>query len=304
MKTIRENWVFALLAIVAFFLVLTLFGLQSAILSQQRGVISPDAGPFYTLRQQLAVWIAPDVLSTPTTAPLTLAAATNGPVSLPTALPTATATATPIATPTLPPPASATPVPLPTITPVLLPTATATAPSPMHLAAISTEASTPAPSPVATGAGQPVSFRLGYLDRQDNCPLVTEIVRLALVARLGLTVESVAFTTSDDLFAMLAATDPQQRVDLTLCYTDPTDRAYLQKHLGFVLLVGSAYRQSEDRRFVVLSNASIKSVIQRDQPCVYSFLLRFRLAERDLAAGDAAGWLAAHERDLASWAAC
>ena len=300
MKTIRENWLFALLALVAFLLILTLFGLQSAILSQQRGALPPDAGPFYLFRRQLADWIAPDLMLTPTGASTSVVAASNRSGPLPTELPTATATATLSPTPTVPPPPSATPAP-PTAAPVVvLPTATATATERVSVSVASADAGTP----TAPETNQPRLFRLGFLDRQDNCSLVTEIVRRTLVERLGLPAESVAFPTADALFATLAATDPQQRVDLTLCYTVPTDRAYLQKHLGFVLLVGSAYRQNDDKRFVVLSNASIKTVIQREEPCVYSFLLRFRVAESDLTASDAAGWLAAHQSDLASWTTC
>jgi hypothetical protein len=177
-----------------------------------------------------------------------------------------------------------------------LPTPTPTAPLP------TATASTTLPT-VATTADR-AAYRLGYVDRGDHCGVVTEIVSLILTQNLGLEVESRAFPTSDDLFTTLANKDEAQRVDLTLCYMDPDDRPYLQKHLGFVLLVGGGYRKIDTKTYLILSNAAVKKVIQRDQPCIYTLLTELNLTAGDLAAQDARTWYDAHPDLVRSWTNC
>jgi len=147
-------------------------------------------------------------------------------------------------------------------------------------------------------------YRLGYVDRDDRCGVVTEIVRLILTQNFGLTAESVAFSSTDDLFATLAATDINNRVDLTACYTDPTDRSYLQKHFGFIILVGGAHRQADGKSYLLLSNAAVKKVIQRDQPCIYNLLTSFSVQNEEILSQDATTWYASHTDQIASWSQC
>jgi hypothetical protein len=315
MKLIRDNWAFLILSIVTFFLVIMLISLQSAIVDQQTGALPPDAGPFYAFRRQIAAWIAPATLTpTPTLATLTgasvalAAARTDTPTLTP--LPTATALPpTPTATVLAAEPATETPLATETTAP---PTATETpqptdtvSPTPMNTSVPTetvTTAATSPPSPTPAAPAPRADFRLGYVERDDQCGLVSEIMRELITQQLDFTAETVAFPTTDDLFATLASTDAQRRVDLTVCYRDPDDRSYLQTHLGFVLLVGSAYRQVEGKNYLVLSNAAIKTTIQRDQPCLYRLLTKFRLP--DTPGPDAAGWLADHAGEIADWTSC
>lgn len=316
MRAIRDNWAFILLLIVALILVFLLIGLQSAILSSQQS--SGDAqgrGLWYELRHQIALMIAP---------------ATDTPLPAP---PTATV-APPTATP-LPPPPTSTPIPPPptsTPLPVLLPTATPLAPTPLPLPTNTLPPLPPTPAvlptntvalptatvvapvaaPVAANSGQTTTqtsparadFRLGYIDRQDGCPFVTELVRLVLERNLNFTVETVPYSSIDSLYVTLASTDPAQRLDITVCYTDPVDRTYLESHFGFVILIGSAYRQFDDKSFIVLGNAALKKVIQREHPCMYNFLTNLRIDNADFQNSDAQAWYDSHSELIRSWTSC
>ncbi len=209
-----------------------------------------------------------------------------------------------VATPTEPPAATATAAPLPTDTPLpALPTDTPVAPP------------TPAPTAAApptqpltstdTTAQPRLDFRLGYLDRNnDGCAVATNIIAQILRQNFNLTAESMAVTSADELFATLASTNVEQRFDLTPCYTDPDDRDFLQKHFGFVILVGGAYTQVNGQSHLILVNAAVKKVLQRDLPCVYSFLKQFKVDSVDLNGTDADTWLASHADLVRSWTRC
>ena len=71
-----------------------------------------------------------------------------------------------------------------------------------------------------------------------------------------------------------------------------------------MLLVGGGYRKIDAKTYLILSNAAVKKVIQRDQPCIYSLLTALNLADADLAAQDARTWYAAHTDLVRSWTNC
>jgi len=53
-----------------------------------------------------------------------------------------------------------------------------------------------------------------------------------------------------------------------------------------------------------MSNAAVKSPIERGNPCLYRFLVNLNLNDVDLAAGDAAGWYQTHAEQVATWTRC
>jgi len=152
--------------------------------------------------------------------------------------------------------------------------------------------------------GPRADFRLGYVDRGDNCQLVTEIMQLIFERQFKLKIETVAFSEKNALFDALAVTDLQSRVDLTFCYVDPEDRESLQKHFGYVILVGGVYRQSSSKNFIVLSNSAVKAPIERDLPCVYKFLKTIKIDDQNLSGQTADGWLAKNSDLVATWTTC
>ncbi len=309
MKTIRENLPYLLLVLIAIILVVITISLQTTIISNQQTDGTGNAnnrGLLYTLRERIGMAILPATLTPP-------------PVS-PTALPES-ATPVLIAAATLPPAATDTPVPAPT---EVAPTSTSVPPTPVPPTPVVPTPVPPTPvppTPVAPTSTPPVEptivvpsntntpgpradFRLGYIDRGDDCKLVTEIIQLIFEQKFNLKVDLVAFTQADDLFATLAAKDAQSRVDLSFCYIDPTDRNYLQKYYGYVILVGGIYEQVENKRFLVLGNSAVKAPIERDRPCVYKFIKSFKFEHADLAGQTASAWLETHPELVQSWTTC
>ncbi|MBX3012142.1 MAG: hypothetical protein KF832_11580 [Caldilineaceae bacterium] len=176
------------------------------------------------------------------------------------------------------PTATALTVPSPTpVVIVVAPTVVATLPP----------AVPPSPTLVTMAAAD---VRLGYVAQNQECVAATELVTLILERDFNLRVAPVAFPDAATLYATLAAKSETERVDLTLCYADPTDRAYLQEYFGLMVFVGSGYRQVENQKFIVTSNAAVKSPIERGNPCLYRFLTHLDLNGVDWRTGDAASW--------------
>jgi hypothetical protein len=228
-----------------------------------------------------------------------------------TTVPTQVAVATPAppappATATLAPPPTDTPAPLPTDTVAPPPTDTAAPPPtvPPTVAPTAVAVTQPLTTTATTAQSRP-NFRLGYVDRNnDGCSVATNIIAQILKQNFKLTVESISVTNADELFATLASTNLQQRLDLTPCYIDPDDRDSLQKHFGFVILVGGTYMEVNGQSHLILVNAAVKKVIQHDLPCVYNFLKQFKVDSAGLNSTNADAWLASHADLVRSWTRC
>ena len=326
MKTIRENLPYILLVLIAIILVIITISLQTTIISNQQAGNGADnasnKGLLYTLRERIALAILPATLTPPPT-----------PTAPPTAIPTVEPTATPLppATATLEPPTPVPPTPEPPTpvpptpvpptpvpptpeppTPVpptpAPPTPAQAVATPVQPTVVPPTVAPPTPQPAAPAptntVGPRADFRLGYVDRGDNCQLVTQIMQLIFERQFKLKTETVAFSEKNALFDALAVTDLQSRVDLTFCYVDPEDRESLQKHFGYVILVGGVYRQSNGKNFIVLSNSAVKAPIERDLPCVYKFLKTIKIDDQSLSGQTADGWLAKNSDLVATWTTC
>lgn len=329
MKFLRDNFAYLLLAVVAVVLILVTVSLQVTLFSTSSpSEAQRNQGLLYTLRQQLAELIQPNGASpvTSTTAtvgqPVTTGAVlpTNPPnliVVQPSPLPPTPTTAISQATATRDPAtetllpgaynvsAVATRLAAPTVTsgqvvaqvvpppasPTLAPTATS--------AALPTSAAPPTNTP-----GVAADFRLGYLTSNPECAAVTTLLQLILEQEFALRVVTIPFAEPAALFAKLADKTEAERVDLSFCYVDPADRSYLQKYFGFVIFIGSGYRQLTNQKFIIMSNAAVKSPIERGNPCLYRFLVNLNLNDVDLAAGDVAGWYQTHAEQVATWTRC
>ncbi len=327
MKFFRDNFAYLLLAVIAVVLILVTVSLQVAIFSTQTTeAAQSNQGLLYTIRQQLAEFILPNtetaVTSTTATvgqpAPDAVALPTNTPniiVVQPSPLPPtpttavlpATATSDP-ATATLLPGAYdvnavATRLAAPTIP-------SAQVASPPVAPALPTPTLPPLPT-VATNVipstGTPeraVDFRLGYVSSNVDCTAVTELMKLILEQEFALQIAMIPFADPATLFAKLADKAEAERVDLSFCYVDPDDRSYLQKYFGFVIFIGSGYRQFNNQKFMIMSNAAVKSPIERGAPCLYRFLINLNLTDVELRAGDVTSWYQAHAEQVASWTRC
>lgn len=326
MKFLRNNLAYIVLGAIAIVLIFVTISLQVAILST--GETQNNRGILYTLRQQLAELIQPA-----TDTPENLTSATVG-------QPTATTISLPTNTPNVivlqPSPLPATPTTLaitPTATPAAATLATGTAiqvPGISNASALATRlaaptattvnggaAATPAPTataiPVApdTPTSAPVNtpptdadFRLGYVADNSACVAVTAIMKVVLEREFDLRIASVPFPDAAALFAQLATKTAADRVDLSFCYMDPSDRSYLQQYFGFMIFIGSGYRQLDNQKYIIMSNAAVKSPIERGNPCLYRFLTNLNLTDVDLGSGDAEAWYQTHTDLIATWTRC
>jgi len=319
MKTIRDNLPYILLVVIAIVLVIITISLQASIISNQSAAAGAQGdqnkGIIYALREQLGMLILPATL---TPAPVAVVA-TDMPTATPIVLPTDTTA--PIAADTPPPLPTDTPIPPTPAPPTPEPTATTVPPTPepptvapVQPTVAAPTAEVPTPQPIvaeATATDITVSssapradFRLGYLEASGNCQVVTEIIQQIFQQQFDLSVETVAFASADDLFATLAAKDEASRVDLTFCYTDPNDRVFLQKHVGFVIFVGGVFGQFDGKSYLVLSNATVKAPIERDLPCVYKFLKNVKFPDPTLQGQSAAAWLEKNADLVRTWTSC
>lgn len=328
MKFFRDNFAYLLLAVIAFILIFVTVSLQVTIFSTQgTDEAQRNQGLFYNVRQRLAELILPNTETPVTTTTATVGQPAPAAVALPTTTPNiivvqpsplpptpttlvtpATATGDP-ATATLLPGAYdvnavATRLAAPTVTSALhsapLVASTATSP-PMN----SPTATTPAANSAAVNTpGVAVDFRIGYVTADPGCVAVTDLMKLILEREFALQIATVSFPDKATLFEKLADKAPTERVDLSFCYTDPDDRSYLQKYFGFMILIGSGYRQLNNQKFIIMSNAAVKSPIERGNPCLYRFLINLHLDDVDLSTGDAATWYQTHAEQVAEWVRC
>jgi type II secretory pathway pseudopilin PulG len=321
MKFFRDNFAYLLLVVIALVLILVTVSLQVAIFSTQTTeVAQSNQGLLYTIRQQLAEFILPNTETPVTTTTATVGQPAPAAVALPTSTPNiivvqpsplpptptilvvpATATNDP-ATATLLPGAYdvnavATRLAAPTVTSAQV--APPVAPTVSALATLATDA-----TPSAGTSERTADFRLGYVASNADCTAVTELMKLILEQEFALQIATIPFAESATLFAKLADKVEAERVDLSFCYVDPDDRSYLQQYFGFLIFIGSGYRQFDNQKFMIMSNAAVKSPIERGAPCLYRFLTNLNLADVELSAGNMAGWYQTHAEQVASWTRC
>lgn len=163
--------------------------------------------------------------------------------------------------------------------------------------AVATQKATPIPSNA--------DLRLGYIDRGLNCSLMSEISALVLEKQFALNVETIEYETLDDLFALLASTKESEKIDLTLCFLDPTDRSYISKYFGFTKQLGGAYWQNDSNKLLIMANASIVAPLEKEQPCIYNFFRQIRFNSDDFEdAIDASTWIQNNRAKIREWTAC
>lgn len=333
MKFLRNNFAYILLALIAVVLIFVTISLQVAILST--GETPNSRSIFYTLRQQLAELIQP-ATDTPGTTSATVGQPTATVAVVPTntpnviivqpsplpatpttalALPTATmvAATNPTMTTVQVPGISnasalATRLAAPTATPLVA--TTALPPVPTATLALSPQnapTDTPQNTPTDTSQNIPLAaadFRIGYVEGDPECSAITTLMQLVLAREFNLRIATVPFAEPADLFAQLASKLAEERVDVSFCYRDPRDRSYLQQYFGFMIFIGSGYRQVDDQKYIIMSNAAVKSPIERGNPCLYRFLTNLNLTDVDLRSGDVAAWYQIHADQVASWTRC
>ncbi len=165
---------------------------------------------------------------------------------------------------------------------------------------------TPTVEPVGSGVfinNQPV-VRLGYVARGDLCANSTALAALILEHKFGLTVSTTTYPDIDTLFKALSSKDLSQRVDLTFCYIDPTDRSSRQRYFGYTEFIGSGYQQRALERYVVTSNSVVKTALERSNGCLYRFLATLNWNDIEWAGQDVGAWYEANLPIINRWVSC
>ncbi len=306
MKLTKGRLIFVLLSLVVIVLLGVMVGLQLLIIT------SPTAttvGADRTDQTSL-----PAQVNSPTA--IQLALATVAPSATPTFAPPPTLTPPAVATPTPVPPTLAQSTPekalvAPAIASTLtVALATATEPATATVPAIA-PATVPAPvTPVASStatntAAPPADIRLGETDRSVDCKFVTDIVQLFLERQMKLRITRVHFNSVNNLFLALAAHDANQKIDLTLCYIDPDDRAYLQQYDSTLLFVAGNYAERDHKRLFAVGNSTLIVQLKTQRPCVYNFLKNLDFGDLQFPAEtDASQWLAQNSGRTLAWSQC
>lgn len=180
---------------------------------------------------------------------------------------------------------------------------TAAAPQPQ-----STPTTPPAsPTLAATNTTAPArraDFRIGVLDRDDDCLAATEIVQTILTDALGYQIEQVPFSSAAALFAAFSGGKAEERIDWSLCYTEPTDQPYFEQSRSSLSMINANYREAADKRYGIVSSRAMLRVLQQETPCVYSLLEKFTLAADDVRTQSATTWVDVHQETVQTWTSC
>lgn len=164
----------------------------------------------------------------------------------------------------------------------------------------------PTPSPTNTNAAPTgrADFRIGTLDRDDDCLAATAIVQAILADELGYQVEQVPFPSAGALFAAFSGGKAEERIDWSLCYTAPTDQPYLEQNRTALSLINEDYRAVDGIRYGIVSSQAMLRVLRQETPCVYGLLEKFTLGSDDLRGQSASTWLVGHQEVVQTWTSC
>ncbi len=303
MKLTRGRLAFVLIGLIGIVLLGIMIGLQLLIIANHDQSTPANGAQPGQAQATLALTLAvatdiPPATATPlppptsTDAPPTPEPATAAPLS-PTPLPPTPAPPTP--EPATPAPPSPTP-----LAPTLAPPTAAVA------AVVATATALPTIAiPTATNTPEaPADLRIGYTERSVDCALISQIVKLALEQQLKLHITTLHFKTTDDLFAGLAATTGGDRVELTFCYIDPDDRAYLSSYGSSLRFLDGNYGQIGKQKFYAVINSALISRLKADQPCMHNFLKKLDFGDVQFQGKTAEQWLNDNSARIAAWSQC
>jgi hypothetical protein len=137
-----------------------------------------------------------------------------------------------------------------------------------------------------------------------ECRFFTDVVQRIIEEKLDLTVDLVEFPAAAPLYQALATRQDQRTVDLTLCFADPNDRAFLREYFGFIRNIGDIYWRNDEMRLQILTNSGLLSGLERDQACVYRLLKNLDFAGNDLPTQDPGQWMTENAELVDRWASC
>jgi hypothetical protein len=145
---------------------------------------------------------------------------------------------------------------------------------------------------------------LGVSAELPECRFFTQVFQQISQEDLGLSVDVVDFPTSADMYEALAKRQEQRAIDMTLCFGDPKDRAFLREYFGFIRNVGDIYWRNDSIRLQIMTNSGLLADLERNQVCLYRLLKNMNFEGNDLPSQDAAQWIADNGALVDQWASC
>ena len=151
-----------------------------------------------------------------------------------------------------------------------------------------------------------VDFSIGYLEERIACALITEIIAEILETEFDSSTRRIAFTNTDLMYQNMAESrqDSNLSIQLTPCFIDPADRAYLRMYNTGISLIGDAYREVETNKYYIASHLGLTPTLEFDNPCVLRFLSTLNFQDLDTVDTTAQQWITEHADLVASWSQC
>lgn len=146
-----------------------------------------------------------------------------------------------------------------------------------------------------------VDIKLAYMDQSADCTFFTQIAAQAWQTKLGVTVELLAFATTDELYSALAASPNASTPLLTLCFVDPDDRAFLLQHTSGLQVIGKAFWRTNDRKLLAMGSLGTPSFLRQALPGVYNFLQNQDFGDSVVADQDPAVWITQNSALIQQW---
>lgn len=163
---------------------------------------------------------------------------------------------------------------------------------------------TATPAPVPAPPTPTADLVLGISAELPECRFFTTVFQQISQEKLGLTVDVMDFSSSAEMYEVLAARQDQRTVDMTLCFADPKDRAFLREYFGFIRNVGDIYWRNDSIRLQIMTNSGLLADLERNQVCLYRLLKNLNFEGNELPSQDAAQWIADNGALVDQWAGC
>ncbi|MBX3016192.1 MAG: BMP family ABC transporter substrate-binding protein [Caldilineaceae bacterium] len=145
---------------------------------------------------------------------------------------------------------------------------------------------------------------IGLNQAYPECRFFTDVITQIMKEKLKLTVDIVPYSEAAPMYEALAKRQQQRTIDMTFCFADPNDRAFLREYFGFIRNVGDLYWRNERMRLQIVTNSGILATLEREQVCLYRLLKNLSFVENELPSQDAAQWLTENQELVDRWASC
>ncbi len=173
--------------------------------------------------------------------------------------------------------------------------------------AIPTPTQLPTPIPTVTSLPvheEPIDYAFTYMSTRAECTVATQIV-VKLMQQWGYHIEMEEVSAPEELFHHLShGAEEDGILHLTLCYTDPEDRAFFRTFVSEIAIIGNGYYDNGTSKLYTVAAAELPAHLNRHDFCVFSFLREFNEHPILLEGQDVADFLFEHQGEVELWGDC